>query len=262
MQKKDAENLLGVVTSPNFTRRSNSTAFLGLIPTGAYVFQYFDTDISGNNASLKYTLISGLQASGFQKLSVPVSDAVKRSVLINAIHDAFLKTVLNIYPNSPQLHLINAEVRTMPYNLQTSFDIATILSTVMFPFALSFLLPVFVYHLVMEKQGRLREFMKIMGMKTSLYWCITFFFDYVLYLGVIVIFITGGLIWELRFFMTISSIVYILLFVLWGFALIALSFFVSAFFNKTRPATVVSYLLVLLSTIAGNVMNRECKTKI
>ena len=50
----------------------------------------------------------------------------------------------------------------MPYIQQElSFDVAGFLSIILFPFAVSFLLPLYVNAIVTEKQERLREMMKM-----------------------------------------------------------------------------------------------------
>lgn len=250
-----ADKVLQIIESPSYNRR-NFSAVLPLLPSGAYLFNQIAFNGTSGSYSIQYTVQNGLQNTGFQMLSTMFPDSVFRLYFINAVHDAILKTLLGLAPNS-SLHLLQTSIKSMPYVLVLKLDIATTLSSFMFPLALSFLLPVFVHHFVMEKEGRLREFMKIMGMKTSYYWAITFFFDYVLFCLIITLFIIGGAAWQLRFFMTIDPVVYLLLFALWGTALIAFSFMISSLFNRTRPATVVSYLLVLVSGISGTVMNNQ-----
>lgn len=57
----------------------------------------------------------------------------------------------------------------------------TVMGAVIYPSTLSMSFPVFLYLLVLEKEARLLEFMKINGLKMSNYWLINFLFDFFIY---------------------------------------------------------------------------------
>jgi len=63
----------------------------------------------------------------------------------------------------------------------------------LFPISLCLLLPVFVYNIVLEKEQKLIEIMKMNGMKMINYWIINFLFNFIVYLATVTVFcITGA----------------------------------------------------------------------
>ena len=71
----------------------------------------------------------------------------------------------------------------------------------LYPIALSLLLPVFMYAIVLEKEERLQEMMKMNGMKMAYYWLVNYLWNYLLYMMTVTIFyLFGYFILELTFF--------------------------------------------------------------
>jgi len=56
-----------------------------------------------------------------------------------------------------------------------------LLGASLYPLALSLLMPVFMYSLVLEKEEKLQELMKMNGMKMLTYWLVTFLFNFIVY---------------------------------------------------------------------------------
>ena len=81
-----------------------------------------------------------------------------------------------------------------------SVNIYDILGPTYFPFVLSFLLPVFMHTIILEKENKQREMMKMMGLKMSHYWLINFIFDYFLYLIMAFSFCLAGFFVSVRLF--------------------------------------------------------------
>lgn len=88
----------------------------------------------------------------------------------------------------------------------------------MFPFALSFLLPVFVQTIVLEKQERLRHMMTVMGLRPHVYWAISFLFNYLYYLCVVILFVAVEVAAGVDFFVKTAWQINALIFGLWGLA--------------------------------------------
>jgi len=71
----------------------------------------------------------------------------------------------------------------------------------LYPLALGLLLPVFMYSIVLEKEERILEMMKMNGLQLNIYWTVNFIFDFVLYtITVLVFMISGYLLLDLPFF--------------------------------------------------------------
>ena len=72
------------------------------------------------------------------------------------------------------------------FPFKTNFDreinrVLLIASAVLLPICMCTGLPVFLYSIVLEKETKLTEFMKINGMRMKSYWLINFTFNLMLY---------------------------------------------------------------------------------
>jgi hypothetical protein len=95
-------------------------------------------------------------------------------------------------------------VQLMPFTQDNDDNIQRIINlagSTFFPMAVSLLMPLFMYTIVLEKESKLVEIMKINGMKMRYYWLSNFTFNYILYAITMLIFnVTGGLLMDLSLF--------------------------------------------------------------
>eukprot|EP01087_Luapelamoeba_hula_P013768 TRINITY_DN395_c6_g1_i1.p1 TRINITY_DN395_c6_g1~~TRINITY_DN395_c6_g1_i1.p1 ORF type:complete len:890 (-),score=121.35 TRINITY_DN395_c6_g1_i1:212-2881(-) len=151
---------------------------------------------------------------------------------------------------------IASQERELPYEESPlPLDIGSFLAALTYPLVLSWLLPVYVYNIVLEKQDRLREMMKMSGLKMRNYWMVTYLYDYILYLGVLIVVYALSYAFQFAIFTQGSIIFTLILFLLWGHAQIATSFVFSAIFGSTRVATIFCYFLVIVQSIVSYVVN-------
>lgn len=155
---------------------------------------------------------------------------------------------------------INLVVKTLlqgfPYeDLPLNIDVGSFTATLTYPLIMSWLLPVYVYNIVLEKQEKLREMMKMMGLKMINYWIVTFLYNAILYLAVLVIVYCFSYGFGFAIFTQGSVPATLFLFLLWGNAQIAVAFFLSSIFNSTRFATIFCYFLVIIQAILSFVIN-------
>ena len=104
--------------------------------------------------------------------------------LMDLINKAYLNTI------DPQ-HWIMSGVQYMPTKDQNQswlMKIINLAGASLFPLSLSLLLPVFMYAIVLEKEERLLEMMKMNGMRMRNYWSVTYLFNFSMYFLMIVIF--------------------------------------------------------------------------
>ena len=117
--------------------------------------------------------------------------------LMDLINKAYLNTI------DPQ-HWIMSGVQYMPTKDQNQswlMKIRNLAGASLFPLSLSLLLPVFMYAIVLEKEERLLEMMKMNGMRMRNYWSVTYLFNFSMYfLMIAIFFIFGFLFLELSFF--------------------------------------------------------------
>lgn len=95
-------------------------------------------------------------------------------------------------------------VQIMPYIQDDSDNVQRIINlagSTFYPMAVSLLMPLFMYTIVLEKESKLIEIMKINGMKMRFYWLSNFSFNFILYAGTMIIFnLVGGLVLQLTLF--------------------------------------------------------------
>lgn len=114
----------------------------------------------------------------------------------------------------------------------------SIMGSTLYPVALSIIFPVFLYTFVLEKEERLREMMKMNGMKMKNYWIVSYLWNVALFmLAAFIFFLFGIYILKLPFFTDtkISILFYVVLG--WGLSQVSLSFFFQNFLSKVRTAT-------------------------
>jgi hypothetical protein len=134
-------------------------------------------------------------------------------------------------------------VQIMPYkqddtggeNIQRIINLA---GSTFYPMAVSLLMPLFMYTIVLEKESKLIEIMKINGMKMRFYWLSNFAFNFALYSITMTIFnIFGGPVLKLSLFTSTNFYLLLIIYIGWGLCQVAMSFFFQAFLSNARSAT-------------------------
>lgn len=152
-----------------------------------------------------------------------------------------------LYEHNPKIVLVSGS-QYMPFTLsEESFinKIMSILGATMYPIGLSVILPVFLYSLVLEKEEKLREMMKMNGMKMRNYWIINYIWNVSLYMVSTTIFICFGIfVLKLPFFTETNKPVLLSVVFGWGVSQVSLSFFYQNFLSKVRTATGILFPLL------------------
>ncbi|TPX33602.1 hypothetical protein SmJEL517_g03582 [Synchytrium microbalum] len=130
-----------------------------------------------------------------------------------------------------------------------SLPIAGLIGRILYPFGISFLLPIFVITLVKEKEDRILMMMKMNGLKSYTYYLTHYIHFYVLYIVSTAFFLIAGRLGRLDLFTRTSPGVLVFLFFTWGHVQVALAFFFGALFSRSQIALVVVFLIVLCGVI-------------
>ena len=102
------------------------------------------------------------------------------------------------------------------------------------PICMSMALPVFIYQVVLEKETRLIENMKINGLKMTNYWLVNYLFNLGFYCATALLFMLfGGKIFKLQVFSDTNVWLLVAILFGWGVAQVSLAFFVSVFLSKS-----------------------------
>ena len=88
--------------------------------------------------------------------------------------------------------------------------------------------------IIQEKEERIREMMKMNGMRMSAYWLSMITYNFILYLATAAVFwLFGAFALNLNFFKFVGPIPMAIVLLGWGVSQIGLSIFISAFINQT-----------------------------
>ncbi|TPX30746.1 hypothetical protein SmJEL517_g05762 [Synchytrium microbalum] len=130
-----------------------------------------------------------------------------------------------------------------------AFAFSGLIGRIIFPFGVSFLLPIYVITLVQEKENRILIMMRMAGLKQLTYYAAHFIHFFVLFLINAFIFFLAGNLAKLDMFTKTSRALLIILFLEWGLLQISLAFLFASVFNRSRIALVITFLIVLCGVV-------------
>ncbi|KAJ3019844.1 UNVERIFIED_CONTAM: hypothetical protein HDU68_010479 [Siphonaria sp. JEL0065] len=174
---------------------------------------------------------------------------------VTQLSQALLRAFATIEQNPPSSNLANATItqglKAFPQTISTKLELAFggMIGKFLYPFGISFLLPMFVIVLVKEKEDKIYIQMEINGMKPIAYYFSHYLTFFALYSISTLCFVISGFVAQLEMFTITDPVVLLLLFFLWGNTQIVLSFFFASLFNKSRTALVMVFLVVICSVI-------------
>jgi ABC-type multidrug transport system ATPase subunit len=129
---------------------------------------------------------------------------------------------------------------------KNDFDLISIIGPQLYIYIFHLSLPVIMSGLVFEKENKLREIMKMMGLKTPVYWLVQYIFYYLIYLITTFLIIGIAAAMGFRFFSVNNFFPIFFLFFIWGHTMMATAFLLSVFFTRSSTAIVVGYVYVFL----------------
>ncbi|KAJ3113667.1 hypothetical protein HK100_001913 [Physocladia obscura] len=140
-------------------------------------------------------------------------------------------------------------------NTATTFPFGGLIGGILYPFGVSFLLPIFVIMLVKEKEDRIFIMMKMNGVKAWAYYLSHYVTFFILFFFSTLIFIIAGKGSQLDMFTKTSLLVLVILFFLWGNVQIMLAFILATLFSKSRIALVMTFMIVLVGVVISLVLS-------
>lgn len=153
-----------------------------------------------------------------------VADVINRAYMKLMFNDTQVVSGINFYPFTPNLE----------NQIQRGVSAVGVF---IYPLCMCMGLPVFIYAIVMEKETRLLEIMKINGMKMSNYWSVNFLFNLIFYLITSFVFLVfGAKVFKLQMFVDTNLPLLCFTLLGWGLSQISLAFLMSVFINKAQNA--------------------------
>lgn len=123
-------------------------------------------------------------------------------------------------------------------------------TTILFPISLSLLLPVFLYLIVLEKEEKLIQMMRMNGMKMKNYWLVNFVFSFaVSVITNLVFFLFGYFFMDNALFHQTGLDVLFVVLLGWILAQIGMSTFFQVFLASSRAANIIGYLLSIWTNL-------------
>ena len=143
----------------------------------------------------------------------------------------------------------------MPFTSDSSVGIDIIISTVsavLFPLSLSLLLPVFLYLIVLEKEEKLIQMMRMNGLKMRTYWFVNFIFSFVLSILTNIVFVLFGYFFmHNNLFVNTGWDVLGVVLLGWILAQIGLATFLQVFISTSQAANIIGYLFSIWTNLIG-----------
>lgn len=207
-------------------------------------FDFTGTDFQTGNYSMRlwYNATDRYPANG----NAP-TEIVRVQAALNAASNAFLRNTIG---EQAITRLVGLMQMPKPATSLT-LDIASLIGTLFYTWLLQLLLPVMLSTLVMEKEGRLRNMMKMHGLGDEAYWIIQYIWYFMINLIYVWILIGIGTAINLAFFKLTSYSFQFVFYLLWVSCLIATTFLLSSLFASTRTAVVTSFLYVFGTGLVG-----------
>lgn len=187
------------------------------------------TTFSKTNGVSSWFVPQGINGKNFLKISVNAY-----LWLINLMNKAYIKKHI------PNLNIISS-YQFFPIKIFSNGIVQQIINIAgasFYPLAISLLMPLFMYSIIIEKESKLIEIMKINGMKMRNYWLSFLIFNYLVYLLTFSLyFLAGRFIFQFSIFVETNLLLQLIIFVGWGFCQIGLAFFFQVFLSNPRSST-------------------------
>ncbi|KAF2074332.1 hypothetical protein CYY_004353 [Polysphondylium violaceum] len=129
------------------------------------------------------------------------------------------------------------------------YNIVTDLGSIFFFASLMFQLVLMLQDIIAEKENRLKEGMRMMGLKEIAYY-VSWFLTYTVYIVLdVFVLIASGFIVGFKFFLRNDFGTYFCLFILFGLSIICFAFFLCSLLSKSQVATFLGFFLFILFSI-------------
>ncbi|KAJ3015871.1 UNVERIFIED_CONTAM: hypothetical protein HDU68_012527 [Siphonaria sp. JEL0065] len=229
---------------------SNAQQVTQIVPYGGLYLEAFDPTNLMSRVILQFGSDTRIANAG----NFP-STGWRMLLMVAQLNQASLRGLLG---DSFAGATITQGLRVFPQQVSTALVLpfGGLIGRILYPFGVSFLLPIFTIMLVKEKEERIFIMMKLNGLKSWTYYLSHYVTFYILYIFSAAIFLIVGARSGLTFFSQTQIGVLIILFFVWGHVQIVLAFLFSTLFSRSRIALVMVFLVVLVGVIVSLVAER------
>ncbi|GAM20741.1 hypothetical protein SAMD00019534_039160 [Acytostelium subglobosum LB1] len=217
------------------------------ITQAAYVFNSFDNgqfnyDVQYNSSCIaQWGNTDGLCAPPVENIIAPMQVVMDRQIMR---YQNQLQS-----PNATNEIVVNWNSGIFAHQKQLTYNIVTDLGSIFFFASLMFQFVLMLQDMVLEKETKLKEGMRMMGLKESSYY-LSWFLTYMVFIILnVFLLIAAGYIFQFSFFKYNDFGTYFFLFIFFGFSIICFAFFLSACLAKSQTATFLGFFLFILFSI-------------
>ncbi|KAJ3221817.1 hypothetical protein HK099_003073 [Clydaea vesicula] len=225
---------------------SNLSSIVNKMSYGGISFEKFENAAN----SYKWTLQIGDDKRISSSSSFP-KKGIRQFLLQSQLANGVLRTKNTT--SALKSASITQGLRGFPqlYTTEFVFQASSYIGAILFPFGVTFLLPIFVVALVKEKEDRVLVMMKMNGLNSLSYYISHYVTFLILFICSSIVFLISGFIFKLDMFTNTGIDVLILIFFVWGLAQNALVFLFASVFNKSRVALVIVFMITLCGVIVS-----------
>ncbi|GKT36611.1 ABC transporter A like protein, partial [Aduncisulcus paluster] len=137
----------------------------------------------------------------------------------------------------------------MDYSTNNASTVPEKIGMFLYPVALSLMFPALTHGMVEERGTEIRQFMQMMGLKSTTYVVVMGIIQLCVCVFVSLVVIAFGAMWTIDFFIETSFLGYFLLFIVYSYCQVATAYFVAAFFSSPGLAAVIAYGVALANYI-------------
>lgn len=214
--------------------RNNGISKIGLIQPG--------TQEKRTNASLEIMADYGNTTYLMRPTegTLQLSDRINQAYMRKLFNDTF----------------VLAGQQFMPFKPNTRGEALKILNTIGcigFPVMMCLGMPAFLYTIVLEKENRLLENMKINGMQMINYWYVGYLFNFMCQMVIIWSFLLfGRFVSGISFFSETHFGLIALAYTGWGACSVSMAFLLSCFINKADSAAMIGYVFSIIMVLGAS----------
>ena len=200
------------------------------LPYGALYFSKIDY----SKLDFSYTLIFGSDERIISGAWNFPYQGLRQIIMQAQLSNALLRNSRNDWEDLE----ISQGLRMFPIlgNNYSELPFGNLVGRIVYPFGVSFLLPIFVVILVKEKEDRIQIMTKMNGLNTSVYYLAHYVHFFTLHILSSVFFLVTGFLVNLELFNLTAWSVLVMVWLTWGHAQIAIAFLLSIFFDKSGLA--------------------------
>ncbi|EGG25152.1 hypothetical protein DFA_03400 [Cavenderia fasciculata] len=217
----------------------------------AYIFNSFTNGIINYDIQYNTSCANSWNGNGqcpppIDSVIAPMQVSMDKQIMKLSNHKSSSHTPPSFIPNSISIEWSSgllAHPKTKYYNIVSDLGSIFFFASLMFQFVLM------LQDMVVEKETKLKEGMRMMGLKELAYY-LSWFLTYSVFIILnVFLLIASGFIFQFTFFKRNDFGTYFFLFLLFGMSIICFGFFLSACLRKSQAATFIGFFLFILFSI-------------